>query len=142
MLRRNMQSSFSTIQTVSCLVKEYFRNFLWQLFPVTYLTYFIVSKICHVFCCYFAQVVFKNSRSGKHFCDIKKKVWQQSINQYVNSYSLMLMVLSARKIFTKLINLLTEKFKILLKLLAAEGLLKLRGFSGEEQALCRASETV
>ena len=54
----------------------------------------------------------------------------------------MLMVLSARKIFTKLINLLTEKFKILLKLLAAEGLLKLRGFSGEEQALCRASETV
>ena len=76
----------------------------------------------------------------KNWVTSKTKGWQQSINWYINSYGLMLMMLFLWKSFTKLINLLTETSTILVKLLTTVRLFWLRGFSGEGQALCSASE--
>ena len=42
MLKKTCTPNFFTIKTVFCLVKQNFNNFLWQLFPETYM------KICTV----------------------------------------------------------------------------------------------
>ena len=121
MLKRNMKSYFSTIKTISCLVKQDFSNFFpcdiwhvlqWVLVVLPELTREMLS---HVFCCKFDQDVCKNSWSGKKLNNIKNRGWQQSINCYVNFYCLMLIMLFLWS-FTKPLNKLKYRTNIFWKI--------------------------
>ena len=92
----------STVDGMWCYT--YFNKRCWIIVGTSNFTSTELKMLSYVFCCNFNQDVFKNSFSGKNVNNIKNRGWQQSINCYVNSYILMLIMLFAWKSFTKPLN--------------------------------------